>query len=142
MTPDGYAFSIWTVIFLSELVWAIFQLLPSFRSSDMVINGVGWYFVWICRAQINCLDGLYFTMQEILLSLIAMISILIPLVIVPLRMAKIKTEDNTTYAILKFPFEIHAAWIMAASLVNANVLLVDLELSKTIQIKSLLPSSR
>jgi hypothetical protein len=108
----------------------------------MVINGVGWYFVWICRAQINCLDGLYFTMQEILLSLIAMISILIPLVIVPLRMAKIKTEDNTTYAILKFPFEIHAAWIMAASLVNANVLLTDLELSTMIQIKSLLPSSR
>lgn len=84
----------------------------------------------------------YFTMQEILLSWIAMMSILIPLVIVPLRMAKIKTEDNTTYAILKFPFEIHAAWIMAASLVNANVLLTDLELSTMIQIKSLLPSSR
>ena len=82
------------------------------------------------------------TMQEILLSWIAMMSILIPLVIVPLRMAKIKTEDNTTYAILKFPFEIHAAWIMAASLVNANVLLTDLELSTMIQIKSLLPSSR
>jgi hypothetical protein len=51
-----------------------------------------------------------------------------------LRIAKIQTEDNTTYAILKFPFEIHAAWIMAASLVNANILLIDLGCSKPVQI--------
>jgi hypothetical protein len=132
MTPAGYAFSIWAVIFLSQLVWAIFQLLPSYRSSDMVIDGVGWNYVRICFAQIAW--TVFFTMEEILLSLIAMIAILIPLVIVLLRIAKIRTEDNTTYAILKFPFEIHAAWIMAASLVNANILLIDLELSKTIQI--------
>jgi hypothetical protein len=51
MTPAGYAFSIWAVIFLSQLVWAIVQLLPSYRSSEMVIDGVGWYYVYICIAQ-------------------------------------------------------------------------------------------
>ena len=35
---------------------------------------------------------------------------------------------------MKFPFELHASWIIVASLVNANVVLVALELDKLYQI--------
>lgn len=132
MTPAGYAFLIWAVIFVSQLVWAIAQLLPSYRSCDLVINGVGWYYVWICIAQIAWTG--FFTMQEILLSVIAIVLVCIPLVIILLRIGKMETADNTTYALLKFPFEVHAPWIMAATLINVNILLVDLGLSKIVEI--------
>ncbi|CAJ1951280.1 unnamed protein product [Cylindrotheca closterium] len=124
LTPSGYAFSIWGVVFLAQLIWAVAQLLPAYRACDLVINGVGWNYVWICIAQIAWTG--FFAQEYILNSMIAMIFILIPLMIVLFRFRNHMTNDNQSYFLLKLPFETHAAWIMAASLVNFSILLVDM----------------
>lgn len=41
VTPAGYAFSIWGVIFLGSLVWAVYQALPSQRTRE-VHRRTGW----------------------------------------------------------------------------------------------------
>eukprot|EP00980_Cylindrotheca_fusiformis_P007692 scaffold1624_cov105-Cylindrotheca_fusiformis.AAC.3 len=134
MTPAGYVFLIWVVILVSQLVWAVCQLFPNYRSIDLVIEGVGWNYVWACVAQIAWTG--FFTMERLLLSFAAIVMVCVPLVMVVLKMDKIERKDdsNKTYAIFRFPFESHAAWIMAATLVNANMVLVDFEISKTIQV--------
>ena len=123
ITPSSYAFSIWGVIFLSQLIWAVGQLLPTYRACDLVINVVGWNYVWISIAQIVW-SG-FFAQEYMLNSMIAMIFILIPLMIVLFRLMKNTSTDHQTYFLLKFPFETHAAWIMAASLINFSVLIVE-----------------
>lgn len=53
VTPAGYAFSIWGVIFISEAVFTVMQALSAYRSSDVVVKGVGYYFVMACIAQVR-----------------------------------------------------------------------------------------
>jgi hypothetical protein len=122
VTPAGYAFAIWGIIFTAELVWAVAQLLPAYRSSELVITGVGYKFVWACLAQ--ALWTIMFGLEKIAFSLAAMILILIPLVLILVKFSSVSANNIGQYWLLKFPFEIHASWIMAATLVNINVLLV------------------
>lgn len=132
VTPAGYAFGIWGLIFVTQFLWAFSQLLPVYRSSDLVVNGVGCNYVLACIAQIAW-TGL-FAIEEIPYSMVAMVFILIPLFIALIKLSKIPTQSIFGYFIMKFPFELHAAWIIVASLVNANVVLVALEFEKNYQI--------
>lgn len=139
ITPATYAFSIWGIIFPAQLAWTVVQLLPQYRATDLVIKGVGYNYVWACFAQ--CVWTILFGLEHMILSLLAMIGILVPLVSILFRTSKISSAATTTinrkgmerYGLLKFPFEIHAAWIMAATLVNVNVALVAYGPSASVQ---------
>lgn len=129
VTPAGYAFSIWGIIFLSELIWTICQALPAFRCTDLVIKGVGYGYVLVCLAQSAW--SLVFALEWIPASLVAMLSILVALVWVVQNLSRDadaagrrSTTGGWKYWIFCFPFEIHCGWIWAATAVNANVLLV------------------
>jgi hypothetical protein len=122
VTPAGYAFAIWGVIFSAQLIWTIAQMLPTYRSNELVIQGVGYYYVWACLAQ--CFWTLAFGLEKMTLSLVAMVLILIPLVVILTKLSSVCAGSIGRYWLLKFPFEIHAAWIMAATLVNMNVVFV------------------
>lgn len=132
VTPAAYAFGIWSVIFTSQLIWTVVQLLPQYRVSDIVVKGVGWGYVIVCISQVFW--TIAFAFEKISLSFNAMVSILVPLVIVLSKTSQFPDENKYTYALFKFPFEIHAAWIMAASTVNANVLAVAMDLTASTQI--------
>ena len=141
VTPAGYAFAIWGIIFTAELVWTVVQALPSYRSDTLIIKGVGYNFVWACLAQAAW--SILFGSEHITLSLVAMVLILIPLIMAVTQMERLSlltttaattTTSTTTvkdYWLLKFPIQIHAAWIMAATLVNLNVVLVASNVSAT-----------
>lgn len=132
VTPAGVAFSIWGIIFVSQFVWVIAQVLPSNRGNLLVIQGVGYNYVGICLAQIAW--TIVFALESIILSLVAMISILILLVWTVQRMTPLRAESIGGYWLWKFPLEIHAAWIVAATLVNSNVVLVYLNVTTEYQI--------
>lgn len=131
VTPAGYAFAIWGVIFTAEMIWTVAQCLPSHRSNELVTKGVGYNFVWACLAQ--ALWTVVFGLEKISLSLVAMILILIPLVWILNSLSSMSTDSVGQYWLLKFPFEIHAAWIMAATLVNINLVFVALASSPKLQ---------
>lgn len=127
ITPVGWSFSIWAIIFLAQLVWSIVQLLPAFRGDPLVI-AVGPNYAAVCLAQIAW--TISFSMEIIWLSLVFMLAILFFLV----RIVRAQGDsDFRGYMLLKFPFSIHTGWIMAASLVNISVLLVYLGVSSQIQ---------
>jgi len=134
VTPAGFAFGIWGIIFVAELVWTIAQLLPRYRSHDLVVHGVGYNFVAASVAQI--LWTVFFSSEHVLLSLHAMIAILLFLVVIMVQLSKPDMRATSTgeYWLLKFPFEIHAGWIMAATLVNINVVLVAWKASSMVQL--------
>jgi hypothetical protein len=131
VTPVGWAFSIWAVIFILELMWSIIQLFPAYRGSSLVRRGVGWYWIGVCMTQIGWTAA--FSFEIIWLSLVAMLSILVFLLLIVVAQYRVKMKVSLRdYVLLKLPFLIHAGWILAASIVNINVLLVSLQLSAEI----------
>jgi benzodiazapine receptor len=137
VTPAGYAFAIWGIIFLSQAIFTVAQLLPSVRAVDLVQKGVGWNYVFVCLAQI--VWSFVFAYEYIEVSVVAMITILIFLVRTVLSQIKVvSNEDELTtstrdYWLLQFPFSIHCGWITAASFVNISVVAVKLQASATVQ---------
>lgn len=138
ITPAGYAFSIWGVIFAAQLAFVIAQLLPVYRSSVLVTKGVGYNFIGACLAQAAWCPT--FSIYEITWSaLLFMISILIFLMIIVKDQHGIqeREEHNATttleFFLLKFPFALHCGWIAVASLVSINVVLVAFNVGATVQ---------
>jgi len=133
VTPAPYAFAIWGIIFTAELVWTVLQVLPYYRSHELVVKSVGYNFALACLAQ--CAWTIAFGLEHMVLALICMIGILIPLVSILIKTCETSGKATTTgdYWKLKFPFQIHGAWIMAATLVNFNVVAVAYEASSQIQ---------
>jgi hypothetical protein len=53
ITPAGYAFSIWGIIYFAVAVFIIWQLIPSVRDDHIVFDRIGWWFAISCV--FNCL---------------------------------------------------------------------------------------
>lgn len=62
-----------------------------------------------------------------------MLSILFALAFLVRKLQPVTLNASWQWAVFKFPFQIHCGWIWAASFVNANVLLVSMELGASLQ---------
>lgn len=124
VTPAGFAFAIWGIIFTAQLIFVVTALIRQLRGTGLnntehATKTIGYDYVWVCVAQAAWTAT--FTTEHIFASLICMVAIL-------LFLAKIvkglyySTPSN--YFLTVFPFSCHAGWILAATFVNLNVVLV------------------
>merc|ERR1712176_1125466 len=133
ITPSGTAFSIWSLIYLSQGVFSVVQLLPSFRSAPLVQQGVKYWFIAANIFQSAWTfafgyDSLYMALVLILLVGISLIALLISQYYVASH-----NKSILNYWLLQFPFEIHCGWIIAASCLNFNVIIVPEGYDKVVQ---------
>ncbi|MEQ1921365.1 MAG: hypothetical protein ABL952_02545 [Pyrinomonadaceae bacterium] len=125
ITPAGYAFSIWSLIYLGIIAFSIYQALPSnivkFRPvrslyiATCVFNGA-WIYFWH-RDQIGiCL----WLIVGLLLTLIGMLVLL-------------KRTGGSSLCTTA-PFGIYAGWVTAATLVNFTIFLkyIGVEMSPNV----------
>ena len=133
VTPNSRAFSIWAVIFVFQALFAIVQVFPRFRATDMVQKGVSyWYFV-VCAFQI----GWTFTFAYEIIPASLACMLLLWLSLMGLLYSQYYTEsDNTLWEfwLLRFPFAVHGGWITAASALNVNVQVVSMDQPADIQL--------
>jgi len=133
VTPDSKAFSIWAVIFVFQAIFAVAQLLPRYRSSDMVQKGVGLWYCVVCALQI----GWTFTFAYEIIPASLACMLLLWLSLMGLLYSQYYTESDTTlweFWLLRFPFAIHGGWITAASALNVNVQVVSMEEEAYVQL--------
>lgn len=133
VTPKSAAFSIWGLIFVSQAIFALVQLLPKFRGHPMIIDGVGYWYILVCISQVGWTFA--FSFEQIPLSLVFMIAIWSFLML--LLYSQYNTQSDSTLSefwLMRFPFAIHAGWITAASAVNTNVVSVWNEDSAAVQL--------
>mmetsp|Transcript_8061 Transcript_8061/g.21832 ORF Transcript_8061/g.21832 Transcript_8061/m.21832 type:complete len:299 (-) Transcript_8061:66-962(-) len=117
VTPAGWAFAIWGPIFIWEGVFAVGQMLPRFRGSEVVRRASPW---WWGACLCQCAWTLAFAQEVIPLALLLMFGILACLVgIVGSTDGLLLTWAE--YLCLRAPFCLHLGWIICASAVNANV---------------------
>lgn len=129
VTPASWTFLIWVFIFAFQMAWAIAQLLGDFRNM-MLVTCIGWNYVAVCVCQIAW--TLTFCLEIIWGSMIAMVGILLFLFRIFQTQSNLQAESYLYWA-LKFPMTLHYAWIIAATVLNINVLLVSLGVSDTNQ---------
>ncbi|MET4108892.1 hypothetical protein [Hymenobacter sp. UYP22] len=119
LTPAGYAFSIWGVIFLSLLVYAVWQLLPAQRRNPLP-DAVARPLVLV-----NALTGLWlvvFAYELLPASLVVMLGILAGLAVVYGRVRQFAARGEAP-AWVNIPFGLYLGWISVALTVNATVAL-------------------
>jgi len=126
ITPAGYAFSIWGLIFTTEGIAMIIQFVPKFRPSPLVSQPASIAWIFACLFQTGWTPA--FAQEHMLLSLILMIGIWISLLVVVLVQEEAHKKTTGcckcfTSLLLQFPFRLHFGWISCALVVMTNVFL-------------------
>jgi hypothetical protein len=120
-TPAGYVFSIWGLIYLALLGFAVYQLLPAQRD-NVYVERIGYLFVFSCLANIV---WLFFWHYELFpLSVIAMLALLLSLIGIYLRIdiGRPGAPNDVKWAV-QIPFSIYLGWITVATIANITILL-------------------
>lgn len=120
-TPAGYVFSIWGVIYLGLIVYAVYQALPAQRENPR-LRSTGYIFVLSCAANII---WLFLWQFEILwASIIVMAALLATLIAIYLRLGTGRTAAPQAERLaVRLPFSIYLGWISVATIANAAAVL-------------------
>ena len=119
--PAGYVFSIWGLIYLGLIAYAIYQALPAQRTNAR-LRATGW---WIALGGIaNSVWIFLWHYEQFRLTLIAMLVLLVSLIVTYQRLGIGRTAVTAaeTWAV-RVPFSIYLGWITVATVANATSLL-------------------
>lgn len=124
ITPANYAFAIWGLIYLGLFSFAIYQALPSQRE-NYNLHQIDYLLVVSSVAQIVWV--FCFLSRWFVISLLAMLAILFPLIIIYLRLGIGKKRfSGQDKWFIQIPLSIYLAWISVATIVNTAIALYNL----------------
>jgi hypothetical protein len=119
--PAGYVFSIWGLIYVGLIAFAVFQALPAQRDNPR-LRRVGYLVTASCLANIAWLFLWHY--EQFPLTLLAMLALLASLILVYLRLgigrATVPTAETWLLHVL---FSVYLGWITVATIANATSLL-------------------
>ena len=130
ITPAGYAFSIWTLIYAFLFAYTIYQLELTGHTkklSPMVSDMIGLYFIVSSLCNAGWIIAWHY--NYIALSLMLMIFILVCLCFIN----NYAYSDELTLRekiFVRLPFSIYFGWITVATVVNTSVLLISIRWSR------------
>lgn len=136
ITPAGYAFSIWGLIFLGLLAFAVYQALPAQRANPR-FRAIGWWVV--LNAFCNAIWSPLFNNEQIGVALLVILVMLGTLVVIEHRLLvrtntpvvepiagatlpeAVATPTETWLA--RIPFSLYFGWLTVATILNVAVYL-------------------
>jgi benzodiazapine receptor len=123
ITPAGYVFSIWGIIYVLLGVFVIFQALPSQREKEYT-KKIGWLFV---LSSILNIVWLFLWQYEFLsLSIVLMFLLLATLIMIYIRLGIGKSPVTLREKLaIHVPFSVYLGWITIASIADVSVTLVS-----------------
>ncbi|MBA2378394.1 MAG: tryptophan-rich sensory protein [Blastocatellia bacterium] len=126
LTPAGYAFSIWSLIYLGLVAFSIYQLLPANIARFRNLRSL-----YIISAALNCAWIYFWHRDDIAICLALITALLISLFLINLKLMQFDGIGDFWAA--KAPFGIYFGWVTAATLVNFMITLAywGVELSDT-----------
>ena len=114
--PAGYVFSIWGLIYIGLIAYAIYQSLPSQRENPR-LRATGW---WIALGGLaNSAWIFLWHYNQFPLTLVAMLTLLATLIVTYLRLGIRRTAvtSGEKWAV-HLPFSIYLGWITVATVAN------------------------
>lgn len=122
ITPAGYAFSIWSLIYLGLIAFSIYQALQKNSERFTKIRTV-----YILNCAANCMWLYLWHYEQILASVAVMFVILATLVYINLNLLKSESAAELWFA--RVPFNIYFGWITVATILNITIALVYLNVT-------------
>lgn len=119
LTPAGYAFTIWSLIYLGLAAFAVYQVLPSNRDRGP-LGRIRFLFLISCAANVGWLVSWHYDL--IPLSLVFMLALLVSLLLI--SDASSKLSDTRDVLFVSAPFNLYFGWVTVAAIVNASIALV------------------
>lgn len=119
--PAGYVFSIWGLIYLALIGYAVFQALPAQRENSR-LQAIGYWFVLSCIANVVWLFLWHY--EQFTWTLVAMLALLGCLIVIYLRLDVGRSRASLSERwLVEAPFSIYLGWITVATVANITQLL-------------------
>jgi len=119
--PAGYVFSIWGLIYLGLIGFAIYQALPAQRENPR-LQSVGYLFAFSCAANVAWLFLWHY--EQFLWSVMAMVALLLSLILIYLRLGIGRIEVSTAERwLVQVPFSVYLGWVTVATVANVTSVL-------------------
>ncbi|MEO6050452.1 MAG: TspO/MBR family protein [Pyrinomonadaceae bacterium] len=116
ITPAGYAFTIWSVIYLGILAFSIYQLLPANLTRFRPFRSL-----YILSSVLNCAWIYFWHREQVGVCLLLIFSLLVTLILMLVRFRRPGAEGGPLFT--KSVFGVYAGWVTAATLVSFAVFL-------------------
>ncbi len=124
ITPAGYVFSIWGVIYVLLAIFAVYQAMPA-RREEPLLGKIGWLFVLGSAANIAWLFLWHYL--QVVPSLAAMFALLGTLIAIYLRLDIGRSDAPRGERLyVHLPFSVYLGWITVAPIANVSAALVSL----------------
>lgn len=122
LTPNGFAFSIWGVIY--TLIFATLVTLFLKRKDPAVAKLIGWISLpFVISSLFNMAWIVAFSYERVGLSTLFIVGILIPLMTIVHRVYKARAVMVSTLA--GIAFTLYASWVFVATILNSAIFLVQ-----------------
>jgi len=124
ITPAGYVFSIWGIIYILLGIFVVFQALPSQKEKDYR-ERISWLFV--VSSILNIVWLFLWQFEYLSLSVVLMFLLLATLIMIYLRLNIGKSAVPLREKLaVHMPFSVYLGWITIASIANVAVALVSM----------------
>jgi benzodiazapine receptor len=119
--PAGYVFSIWGLIYLGLILFAVYQALPGQRDNPR-LSRIGYLFALSCVANIAWLFLWHY--EQFPLTLVAMLLLLALLMAIYVRLGIGRVAAPTSERwFVHLPFSIYLGWVTVATIANVTSVL-------------------
>jgi len=119
--PAGYVFSIWGLIYLGIIAYAVYQALPV-QATNQSLRRIGYLFV--CSSMANIAWILLWHYELFPWTVLAMLALLGCLIAIYLRLDIGRTQVSSAMKwLVHVPFSIYLGWITVATIANITSLL-------------------
>lgn len=119
--PAGYVFSIWGIIYIGLIVFAIFQYVEKSEKYQEIFNKI--FPFHIAGLVLNGIWIIFWHYEQVGISVVIMLGLLISLILVYLNIEKFKSKVDIKSLVLKIPFGIYLGWISVATIANITIFL-------------------
>lgn len=128
VTPAGYAFAIWGLIYFGCLALALYQLLPSQRDRE-VHRGTGWWLVGAFSASAIWVP--IFGSRLLWLAQLVILALVGCLAVAAARLTRIPPATTSERVLLRLPVMLYLGWAVLASAAGFGATFRSLGLSET-----------
>ncbi len=116
LTPAGYAFSIWSLIYLGLIAFSVFQFSAANLARYRPVRTL-----YILSCVLNCAWIYFWHREQIGICLALILMLLATLLLIEIRLKGCRSFAETW--LQQAPFGIYFGWVTAATLVNSVVFL-------------------
>jgi hypothetical protein len=124
VTPADFAFGIWLAVFGLQAYFAVMQLQPDYRSSPLLVKGIGYHYAAACVCQ--AVWSTCTIPNEMMVSSLVLTAAIVVIFFALVRsLSRYPTQRISEFLIFKAPFYLHGAWICFVAVLNLNMIVVQ-----------------